>query len=254
MPCYRNYLGIDYSGAGGPQQRLTGIRCFRASSGQEPIELLDDGAFWSRASLYQHLRRWISESGPLLIGVDHGFSFPYAYFEAHGLSSWREALDDFLKHWPTDRCSVQSLRSNCHDQKRQGDARWRRETEKRASAKSVFHFDVPGSVAKSTHAGLPWLLKLKMEFGSRLHVWPYDGLEPPAGVSVILETYPALWSGSLKDSVPLDLGPDQRDAFVVAKRLMHADEADLLKVWFDHPASRLPPQQIALEGWILGVD
>lgn len=93
-----------------------------------------------------------------------------------------------------------------------------------------------------------------MEFGSRLHVWPYDGLEPPAGVSVILETYPALWSGSLKDSVPLDLGPDQRDAFVVAKRLMHADEADLLKVWFDHPVSRLPPQQIALEGWILGVD
>jgi hypothetical protein len=31
-------------------------------------------------------------------------------------------------------------------------------TEIRAgAAKSVFHFDVPGSVAKSTHAGLPWL-------------------------------------------------------------------------------------------------
>ncbi len=35
---------------------------------------------------------------------------------------------------------------------------WRRLSEERSgSAKSVFHFNVPGSVAKSTHAGLPWL-------------------------------------------------------------------------------------------------
>jgi hypothetical protein len=39
-----------------------------------------------------------------------------------------------------------------------GNARWRRLTEERAgSAKSVFHFDVQGLVAKSTHAGIPWL-------------------------------------------------------------------------------------------------
>jgi hypothetical protein len=39
-----------------------------------------------------------------------------------------------------------------------GNSRWRRLTEERAgSAKSVFHFDVQGSVAKSTHAGIPWL-------------------------------------------------------------------------------------------------
>jgi hypothetical protein len=37
-----------------------------------------------------------------------------------------------------------------------GNARWRRLTEERAGgAKSVFHFDVQGSVAKSTHAGIP---------------------------------------------------------------------------------------------------
>ena len=35
-------------------------------------------------------------------------------------------------------------------------ARWRRLTEERAGGtKSVFHFDVRGSVAKSTHAGIP---------------------------------------------------------------------------------------------------
>ncbi len=45
---------------------------------------------------------------------------------------------------------------------RAGSTRWRRLTEERAgSAKSVFHFDVPGSVAKSTHAGIPWLLYLQ---------------------------------------------------------------------------------------------
>ena len=36
---------------------------------------------------------------------------------------------------------------------------WLRLTEERAgSTKSVFQFDVQGSVAKSTHAGIPWLL------------------------------------------------------------------------------------------------
>jgi hypothetical protein len=41
---------------------------------------------------------------------------------------------------------------------RMGNARWRRLTEERTGrAKSVFHFGVQGSVAKSTHAGIPWL-------------------------------------------------------------------------------------------------
>ena len=35
-----------------------------------------------------------------------------------------------------------------------------------SSAKSVFHFDVRGSVAKSTHAGIPWLKRLRDEAGS----------------------------------------------------------------------------------------
>lgn len=34
-----------------------------------------------------------------------------------------------------------------------------------SSAKSVFHVDVQGSVAKSTHAGIPWLKRLRHEAG-----------------------------------------------------------------------------------------
>jgi hypothetical protein len=53
---------------------------------------------------------------------------------------------------------------------RSGNTRWRRLTEERAGAKSVFHFDVPGSVAKSTHAGLPWLKYLRQKMGERVHI------------------------------------------------------------------------------------
>jgi hypothetical protein len=54
---------------------------------------------------------------------------------------------------------------------RKGDARWRRLTEERAgSAKSVFHFDVQGSVAKSTHAGIPWLRFIRQRLASRVHL------------------------------------------------------------------------------------
>jgi hypothetical protein len=56
---------------------------------------------------------------------------------------------------------------------RSGSARWRRLTEERCGAKSVFHFDVPGSVAKATHAGLPWLLYLRRQLGTRLHFRPF---------------------------------------------------------------------------------
>ena len=47
-----------------------------------------------------------------------------------------------------------------------GNARRRRLTEERAGgAKSVFHFDVQRSVAKSTHAGIPWLRFIRQRLG-----------------------------------------------------------------------------------------
>jgi hypothetical protein len=68
-------------------------------------------------------------------------------------------------------------------------------TEERAGgAKSVFHFDVQGSVAKSTHAGIPWLRFIRERLGSKVHFWPFEGWDIPAGRSAIAEIYPALWS------------------------------------------------------------
>ena len=65
-----------------------------------------------------------------------------------------------------------------------GNARRRRLTEERAGgAKSVFHFNVQGSVAKSTHAGIPWLRFIRQRLGDCVHFWPF-----------IAEVYPALWA------------------------------------------------------------
>jgi hypothetical protein len=45
--------------------------------------------------------------------------------------------------------------------------------------KSVFHFDVQGSVAKSTHAGIPWLRFIRQRLGERVHFCPFDGWDVP---------------------------------------------------------------------------
>ncbi len=91
-----------------------------------------------------------------------------------------------------------------------GNARWRRLTEERSgSAKSVFHFDVQGSVAKSTHAGIPWLRFIQQRLGERVHFWPFNGWDIPAGRSAIAEVYPRIWSRGFE---PENRTGDQHDA------------------------------------------
>jgi hypothetical protein len=104
---------------------------------------------------------------------------------------------------------------------RVGNSRWWRLTEERSgSAKSVFHFDVQGSVAKSTHAGIPWLRFIRERFGQRVHFWSFDGWDIPAGRSAIAEVYPALWSRSFARE---DRNGDQHDAYSIAAWLSRAD-------------------------------
>ena len=134
---------------------------------------------------------------------------------------------------------------------RSGDSKWRRLAEVRAgAAKSVFHFDVPGSVAKSTHAGLPWLRHLRLTLGTRVHFWPFDGWDIPAGRSAIAEVYPALWSRGFASDGRTG---DQHDAFSIAAWLSRADRDGSLAA-FLKPDLNLPERSVAqVEGWILGV-
>jgi hypothetical protein len=54
-------------------------------------------------------------------------------------------------------------------------------------------FDIQGAVAKSTHAGLPWLLYLRQHGEDRIHLWGFDGWDIPTGKSAVVEVYPSLW-------------------------------------------------------------
>jgi hypothetical protein len=255
---FSRYLGVDYSGAATPTRSLPGLRVYRALPEQEPAEVLPvSGArkYFTRRGLAEWLVEELREGPPALVGIDHGFSFPVRYFEAHGIPhDWSAFLEDFNGYWPTDGddTSVESVRRGLSGRgaQRAGNSRWRRRAEERCRAKSVFHFDVQGSVAKSTHAGLPWLLYLRRQLGGRVHFWPFDGWTAPPGISVVAEMYPALWSGLFPRD---DRNGHQHDAYSVARWMQEQDAAGGLGAYFD-PA--LSPEERAVarvEGWIFGL-
>lgn len=133
---------------------------------------------------------------------------------------------------------------------RQGKANWRRLTEQRVGAKSVFQFDVRGAVAKSTHAGLPWLRFLRRSIGQTVHFWPFDGWVPKSGVHVVAEVYPALWRGRYPTA---EQTPDQQDTYSAAYWLREADVEGKLKQFLDPPLTGDERAIAGMEGWILGV-
>jgi len=133
---------------------------------------------------------------------------------------------------------------------RSGNARWRRLTEERCRAKSVFHFDVQGSVAKSTHAGLPWLRFLRQKLGRQLHFWPFEGWMPPLGRSVIVEVYPALWSRGF----PAERrNSHQHDAYSVARWMRENDAVGSLSFHLQSELGATDRATAITEGWIFGV-
>ena len=258
-PALERYIGIDYSGAQTPTSSLKELRVYMADQASEPIEVqppLSPRKYWTRRGIAEWLVARLSEDRRTAVGIDHGFSFPLRYFEEQHLPyDWPAFLDDFQRHWPTDEDDtyVDFVRQGSagNGAARTGNSRWRRLTEERApGAKSVFHFDVQGSVAKSTHAGLPWLRYLRQQLGGRVHFWPFDGWEIPTARSVVAEVYPRLWSGSFEREAR---NPDQQDAYSVATWMRAADLNGSLAEFFK---PRLTPGELKvaqIEGWILGL-
>jgi hypothetical protein len=258
-PQFARYIGVDYSGAETAESSLKGLRVYMAYQEMPAEEVSPPPSprrYWTRRGLAHWLSERLGEDMPTLVGIDHAFSFPLRYFEVHHLPpDWPAFLDDFQRHWPTDEphTYVDFVRDGQvgNGDARSGSSQWRRICEERCRAKSVFHFDVQGSVAKSTHAGIPWLRYLRREAGARVHFWPFDGWEIPAGRSAVAEVYPALW----KHAYPReDRTPDQHDAYAVASWLRDADRDGRLQISL-RPA--LGQQDLAvareIEGWILGI-
>jgi hypothetical protein len=202
------------------------------------------------------LRDELSGPKPILVGIDHAFSFPLRYFQAHRLPlDWPAFLDDFQQHWPTDdHIYVCFVRDGLHGHgsKRLGDPSWLRLTDRwTQSAKSVFQFNVQGQVATATHAGLPWLRYLRTHCHERLHFWPFDGWEIPAGRSVVAEVYPSLWTRRFPNDE--ERNKDQQAAYATAAWLRRADMNGSLGRYFNPPLEPEERTIAEVEGWILSV-
>jgi hypothetical protein len=256
-PRFARYIGIDYSGAETPTARLAGLSVYRAEGNVTPVEVapVPSGRYWTRRGIAEWLVACLAEDRATLVGIDHAFSFPLRYFQAYGLFDWPTFLDDFQRHWPTDANNmyVDFIREGVdgNGAARTGNSRWRRLTDERArGAKSVFHFDVPGSVAKSTHAGLPWLRYIRQRLGQQVHFWPFDGWDIPAERSAIAEIYPALFNRTFACATR---NPHQHDAWCIAAWLAQADRDGRLAAYLTPELIPAERKVAAVEGWILGV-
>lgn len=252
---FNKYVGIDYSGAATPTTRSATLQIFMATQERGPQRICPSQRIrsraknWNRVELANWLLETLNDDEPTLVAIDHGLSVPGSYFDRYNISSWDEFLVDFARHWPTTRTD------STVEQFRQGNRRTGQSSELRlterwtAGAKSVFQFDVQGSVANSTHAGLPFMLELRRAH-PRLHFWPFDGWSPTDGVSVVAETFPSLF----RNRYPRDERTvDQQDAYSVCKWLSEADATDRFNQYFSPPLSARQRSLVEREGWILGV-
>jgi hypothetical protein len=254
---FDRYIGIDYSGAKTPRSSLKGLRVYMADQTLPPTEVHPPPSqrkYWTRRGVAEWLIDRLAEEPTTIIGIDHGFSFPRRYFDEHHLPyDWTAFLDDFQRHWPAkeDRTYIEHIRQGqCgNGAARYGNTRWKRLTELKTRAKSVFHFDVQGSVAKSTHAGLPWLRHLRLN-SRPLHFWPFDGWNVTSRRSVVAEVYPALWSRGFPRE---DRNQDQHDAFSVSAWMQAADADGTLANFFVPKLLPLERDSALIEGWILGI-
>lgn len=258
-PAFQRYIGIDYSGAETANSSCKGIRAYMAEGANEPKQVHPPPSprkYWTRCGLAEWLREELDRDVRTIVGIDHAFSFPLAYFEKYRLSSdWQGFLEDFQHHWPTNAPNTYVRffrdRPTASGLKRTGERDWLRVTEKwTPTAKSVFGFGVQGEVATSTHAGLPWLLYLRTNRKRPTHFWPFDGWEIPDGKSVVAEVYPSLWMRRF----PRDnRDGDEQAAYAAAAWLQRTDRDGSLS-GFLNPNVTAQERGIAkIEGWILGV-
>ena len=259
MPAFARTIGIDYSGAETPTASLKGLRVYLAEGDAPPVEVPPPPIAAQILDPQGHRRMAGGTAGR---GCAHAgrhrprLFVPAALFRGASADARLAALPRRFPAPLADRrgshlCRFRPRRHCGNGAARMGNARWRRLTEERAGgAKSVFHFDVQGSVAKSTHAGIPWLRFIRQRLGARVHFWPFDGWDIPAGRSAIAEVYPALWSRGFANEGRTG---DQHDAFSIAAWLSRADRDGSLAAFLNPDLSPSERTLAQVEGWILGV-
>ena len=262
MRQFERTIGIDYSGGQTADTRLKPLQVYETWGDSEPSKVWppeETGYNWTRRRVAKWLKAELKTSAPTIVGIDHAFSFPKVYFETYRLPfCWGSFLNDFRKYWPTHKGNVTPyhLNKNGDDMavRRRGGTKWYRRTEMHNTAKSVFHFNVPGQVALSTHAGLPFLRKLRKAL-PKVHFWPFDGWKIPRGKSCLVEAYPRLYL----EKYPRDRSDasqftkDEWDAYATAKWIQNADREGDLKNLLNPDLPDSVREAAHYEGWILGV-
>ena len=259
MRQFERTIGIDYSGRQTADKRLKQLQVYETWKNSEPDKVRppeEPGYNWTRRILADWLKEELKDSPPTIVGIDHAFSFPQIYFETHEIPfCWVSFLGDFCKHWPTHLKDVVPYHLNKNGgekvDRRRGRTKWYRRTEMHNDAKSVFHFNVPGQVAMSTHAGLPFLWELrKYLLELKVHFWPFDGWEVPSGQSCLVEAYPSLYCNHYPKEGTYS--EDERDAYATAKWMQAADQDGNLKELLNPDLPDSVRTAAHYEGWILG--
>ena len=255
MPTFRRYIGIDYSGAKAPVSRLGQLQVYESRVGGEPSRIApyDKGAKnWCRKEVARYVGESLISKSNIIVGIDHGLSFPKSYFDRYNLKTWDEFLNYFASKWETDRDHMYVDFARKKNKLKEKNTDYRLCERWVPGTKSVFHFDVQGSVAKSTHAGLPWIKSLRAdsEIRAATHFWPFDGFDVPKGKSVVVEIFPTLFRRRFSRGRRTT---DEHDAYAVSAWLREMDRRGALREYFNPPLTLPERQQVRLEGWVFGV-
>ena len=254
------HIGIDYSGAGSPKSPQTGIRVFESASGNWPTEQKPASGYnWSRQDVALYLLSELSASSPVIIGIDHGFSYPDSFFTQNNLKNWDEFLSKFALHWPTCQQSIKDIRlQDSVDPWHQASDDLRLTERWTAGASSVRQFAIMnGNVAYSSHAGIGWLIYLRNQCRGNnipLHFWPFDGWDFPAGSSVVVEMFPSIIKRRLDcGEIATQWKSHQLAAYAMARWLSTTDNNDFLDKYCSVILTASDKAVAQKEGWIYGL-
>ena len=79
MPQFTRYIGIDYSGAETADFSCKGLRVYMAEGTDELLQVQPPPSprrYWTRRGLAKWLCTELGANIPIIVGIDHGFSFP----------------------------------------------------------------------------------------------------------------------------------------------------------------------------------